>query len=190
MADVLLDPRPPEQAVAARAPSRAMIVVALLLAAVVGAIVMFAGWWAFSDEDQAVTEVRTRTVVVPIDVAGARALDRVKDEATTAAAAGGNTVVSSPGHPGQVTGKTDAKIHADAIRALGNRTGTPADGGAAVKSGTVVKPEPIAAALAQERYYSGAAVGGTASKHEDATAVAVGGTESVRCPGTLIGQCP
>ena len=65
---------------------------ALLLAALLGAGLMFAGWAVFGDEDAVVVPqasapaTTTPHVTTAAEVASAQALDRVKDEAATAAA--------------------------------------------------------------------------------------------------------
>ena len=137
-----------------------VMTLALLLAALIGAGLMFVGWAVFGDEDAVVVpNVSAPATTAPhvttaAEIASARALDRVKNEAATAAAIGnspGITKERAAAPTSSLAGttakeaKTDAKVHAEAMRGiaaardkLAATAGTPAEGAAAVEAGTAV----------------------------------------------------
>ena len=166
-----------------------LMTLALLLAALIGAGLMFVGWAVFGDEDAVVVPNASAPattaphVTTPAEIASARALDRVKNEAATAAAVGSSTGITNEiasaraldrvkneaataAAIGNRTGiteeqaaaptsslagttakeaKTDAKVHAEAMRGIAAArdkpaatAGTTAEGAAAVEAGTAV----------------------------------------------------
>jgi hypothetical protein len=160
--------------VAARSPSMLVMTLALLLAAFLGAGLMFAGWAVFGDEDAVVVPqasapaTTTPHVTTAAEVASAQALDRVKHEAATAAAIGRSDITSeqAAAPTSSLAGttapaaKAEAKVHADTMRGLGaarnNAAGTPASGAAAVSAGTVVSSDQLRAAKIQAEQFQAA----------------------------------
>jgi hypothetical protein len=138
-----------------------VMTLALLLAALIGAGLMFVGWAVFGNDDAVVVPNASAPataaphVTTPAEIASARALDRVKNEAATATAIGNGTRITNERAAAPTSSlagttakeaKTDAKVHAEAMRGiaaarnkLAAKAGTPADGAAAVGAGTVVK---------------------------------------------------
>jgi len=123
----------PAGVIAARSPSMLVMTLALLLAAFLGAGLMFAGWAVFGDEDAVVVPqasapaTTTPHVTTAAEVASAQALDRVKNEAATAAAIGRSDITSeqAAAPTSSLAGTTapaanaEAKVHADTMRGLG-----------------------------------------------------------------------
>jgi hypothetical protein len=144
-----------------RSPTVMVMTLALLLAALIGAGLMFVGWAVFGDEDAVVVPNASAPattaphVTTPAEIASARALDRVKNEAATAAAIGNGTGVTKERAAAPTSSlagttaneaRTDAEAHADGMRGIGAardniaaKAGTPADGAVAVEAGTAVK---------------------------------------------------
>jgi hypothetical protein len=164
----------PAGVIAARRPSILVMTLALLLAALLGAGLMFAGWAVFGDEDAVVVPqasapaTTTPHVTTAAEVASAQALDRVKHEAATAAAIGRSDITSeqAAAPTSSLAGvtapaaKAEAKVHADTMRGLStarnNVAGTPASGAAAVSAGTVVGSDQLRAAKIQAQQFQAA----------------------------------
>jgi multidrug efflux pump subunit AcrB len=150
----------PNGTAVARSHTVLVMTLALLLAALIGAGLMFVGWAVFGDDDAVVVPNASAPattaphVTTAAEIASARALDRVKNEAATAAAIGnspGITKERAAAPTSSLSGttakeaKTDAKVHAEAMHGIaaarerGATAGTPAKGAAAVEAGTAVK---------------------------------------------------
>jgi hypothetical protein len=127
-----------------------------------------------TDDDEPQPQRVQVPVPVAVDYAAAKA---IKDESEAAAAISGNSSDTT------VTpeAKTDAALHALAVRSTGlqrmlDQTRLDQQRGFGAARENAATPDKIAAALAQERYYSsqGASSEGLAAKDEAATAAAIG----------------
>jgi hypothetical protein len=115
----------PAGVIAARSPSMLVMTLALLLAAFLGAGLMFAGWAVFGDEDAVVVPqasapaTTTPHVTTAAEVASAQALDRVKHEAATAAAIGRSDITSEQAEVASAQALDRVKNEAATAAAIG-----------------------------------------------------------------------
>jgi hypothetical protein len=157
-----------------RSPWLVPAMIAALAVAVMSAGALIAVVVTDDDEPQPQRVQVQVPVPVALDYAAAKA---IKDESKAAAAISGNSSDTT------VTpeAKTDAALHALGVRSIGiqrmlDQTRLDQQRGFGAARENAATPDKIAAALAQERYYSsqGASSEGLAAKDEAATAAAIG----------------